>query len=139
MERRWPAVPVPTANTPIPKPSWRRNKDYEHLVTRHPANAGCRFFKAAKSADVTPDGTTPVNEYGTGFFIDGNHVVTAAHALGQDQSRQRQWRCSPMNAIPRARLAKRPVAEFGGLPTRSSPHPTLPTFASITPHASSPM
>jgi hypothetical protein len=44
-------------------------------------------------------------------------------ALGRDRSCQRQWRCSPMNAILRAR----------------SPHPTLPTFASMSAHASSPM
>src|SRR6516165_2437093 len=30
----------------------------------------------------TSDGAELVNEYGTGFFIDGNHILTAAHVFG---------------------------------------------------------
>jgi len=30
-----------------------------------------------------PDGAFPVDEYGTGFFIDGGHIATAAHVFGE--------------------------------------------------------
>src|SRR5450631_1626373 len=31
----------------------------------------------------TPDGATGIDEYGTGFFINGGHIVTAAHVFGE--------------------------------------------------------